>query len=129
MSSNEKYDRQLRLWGPNGQRCLAESHVLLINATAAGTETLKNLVLPGVGKFTVIDDEIVTQSDTGGNFFVSVDQIGLPRAQAVTELLCEMNPDVIGYFKVISPGTIILEDQDLVAVEDSYKTQSTICFL
>lgn len=43
-----KYDRQLRLWSANGQSALESSHLLLINATATGTEILKNLVLPGI---------------------------------------------------------------------------------
>lgn len=38
MSSKDKYDRQLRLWGPEGQRRLANSHVLLIQASSCGTE-------------------------------------------------------------------------------------------
>src|SRR5579862_2105628 len=43
-----KYDRQLRLWSANGQSALESSHLLLINASATGTEILKNLVLPGL---------------------------------------------------------------------------------
>lgn len=29
---DQKYDRQLRLWGARGQKALMESHILLINA-------------------------------------------------------------------------------------------------
>ena len=42
-----KYDRQLRLWGPDGQEALEHAHIALFGATATGCETLKNLVLPG----------------------------------------------------------------------------------
>lgn len=45
---DKKYDRQLRLWGDHGQRCLESSRICLINVTATGTEILKNLVLPGL---------------------------------------------------------------------------------
>lgn len=37
-----------RLWGDHGQEALESAHVCLINATATGTEILKNLVLPGI---------------------------------------------------------------------------------
>lgn len=47
MATDNKYDRQLRLWGGSGQRALMEANILLVNASATGTETLKNLVLPG----------------------------------------------------------------------------------
>ena len=103
MATNDKYDRQLRLWGANGQRALMNAHILLIrgiiissditfnliynqrliwdtvtykyddcilvnwslSADSVGTETLKNLVLPGVGSFTILDDFIVDQHDLG----------------------------------------------------------------
>ena len=97
MATNDKYDRQLRLWGSNGQRALMTAHILLINADAVGTETLKNLVLPGIGRFTVLDDRKVSAEDVGNNFFVTADAVGLPRAEVVTKLLCEMNPDVAGF--------------------------------
>ena len=96
MATNDKNDRQLRLWGANGQKALMEAHILLINADAVGTETLKNLVLPGIGKFTVLDNQLVDHDDIGNNFFVSSTDFGRPRAEVVTELLCEMNPDVSG---------------------------------
>lgn len=96
MATNDKYDRQLRLWGSNGQRSLMNSHMLLINADAVGTEALKNLVLPGIGRFTVMDDKNVTDADLGNNFFVATSELGRPRAEVVTELLCEMNADVKG---------------------------------
>lgn len=47
MATDNKYDRQLRLWGSSGQKALMEANILLVNAGATGTETLKNLVLPG----------------------------------------------------------------------------------
>ena len=48
MATSDKYDRQLRLWGSNGQRSLSRAKILLFNANATGTETLKNLILPGI---------------------------------------------------------------------------------
>lgn len=48
----KKYDRQLRLWAATGQAALEDAHILLVNSGsgAVGTETLKNLVLPGMCK-------------------------------------------------------------------------------
>lgn len=37
----------------------------LINATALGTEILKSLVLPGIGAFTIIDGEVISEEDVG----------------------------------------------------------------
>lgn len=76
MATADKYDRQLRLWGAGGQRKLMNSHILLVNADAVGTETLKNLVLPGVGKFTILDNKVVTPQDASANFFLPEKDIG-----------------------------------------------------
>ncbi|PAA76528.1 hypothetical protein BOX15_Mlig028533g3 [Macrostomum lignano] len=94
----KKYDRQLRLWGDHGQQAIEQARVLLIGANAVGTETLKNMVLPGVGSFTIMDHRRVTEEDCGSNFFVELARIGEPRAKVCAELLRELNEDVIGDF-------------------------------
>ena len=65
-----RYDRQLRLWGEHGQAAMEDSSICLLNGSATGTETLKNLVLPGIGAFTIVDGASVTQADLGNNFFL-----------------------------------------------------------
>ncbi|CAN0060931.1 unnamed protein product [Ectocarpus fasciculatus] len=115
MATDNKYDRQLRLWGGSGQKALMEANILLVNASATGTETLKNLVLPGVGRFTILDAEEVRQFDQGSNFFVGPEHVGLPRAKVVTaELLCEMNPDVKGGYVQEDPDSLMNKVCDLL---------------
>lgn len=97
MATSDKYDRQLRLWGASGQRALGETCVILVRASAAGTETAKNLVLPGIGAILVIDDASPCTS-YASNFFLTRDE-SKPRAQLVMELLRELNPDVQGDWK------------------------------
>jgi len=79
MATDDKYDRQTRLWGPHGQRLLSTSHIVVLGSSSAGTETLKNLVLPGVGKFTIVDDHKVSFEDIGNDFFVTEEDIGKPK--------------------------------------------------
>ena len=93
-----RYDRQLRLWGDHGQSLLESSHVCLINATATGTEILKNLILPGIGAFTIVDANVASVSDLGVNFFVSSDYMGKSKSQVTMNFLQELNMDVKGNF-------------------------------
>jgi hypothetical protein len=79
--TSTKYDRQLRMWGPHGQRLLAESRVCLLGAGPTGTETLKSLVLPGCGHITIVDGGVVTREDLSNNFFVAPACLGQPRAK------------------------------------------------
>ncbi|XP_054054307.1 NEDD8-activating enzyme E1 regulatory subunit isoform X1 [Rissa tridactyla] len=106
----QRYDRQLRLWGDHGQEALESAHVCVINATATGTEILKNLVLPGIGSFTIVDGNLVSGEDVGNNFFLQKSHIGQNRAQSATELLQELNNDVSGNFVEESPEKLLDND-------------------
>lgn len=54
--------------------------------------------ITGIGAFTVVDASRVTAADIGNNFFLTADSLGKPRSSCVTELLCEMNNEVGGFF-------------------------------
>ncbi|KAF8326828.1 uncharacterized protein EI90DRAFT_2929486, partial [Cantharellus anzutake] len=91
-----RYDRQLRLWAASGQQALESSRVLVIRGTATSTSILKNLVLPGIGYFTILDAGDVTPEDAGNNFFLHYNSIGKPRAEEAVRFLNEMNDSVQG---------------------------------
>ena len=99
MATKDKYDRQLRLWGARGQSNLAKARVICVGSSAVATETLKNIILPGVGSFLLIDDAKVVNSDLGQNFFLEASDIGRFRGEAATEHLLTLNPDVSGSFR------------------------------
>ncbi|KAL5967667.1 NEDD8-activating enzyme E1 regulatory subunit [Taenia solium] len=101
LSREQRYDRQLRLWGDRGQEKLGSANVCVLGANAVGSELLKNLVLPGIGGFTIVDDAIVMKRDLGSKF---------PRAQVVTEWLSEMNTEVRGKFLVENLDDLIEND-------------------
>ena len=131
MATNDKYDRQLRLWGAQGQRALGETKVVAVGTSAAGTETLKNLILPGIGAFCVMafvshdakEDEsmakegsstrlssspssvtaAIPSQDAASNFFLPQEAKGFTsKAQAASEYLKELNPDVSGSYRNLS---------------------------
>ena len=97
-SKEKKYDRQLRLWAASGQEALENAKVLLLNSGSGvvGIETLKNLILPGVGHFTIVDEAEVQEQDLGVNFFLAEDSLGNSRAQECCKYLRELNPEVSG---------------------------------
>jgi NEDD8-activating enzyme E1 regulatory subunit len=126
----DKYDRQLRLWGAAGQQALADTCIVLIRPSAAGTETLKNLVLPGVGSICIVDTvhAVVSPQDAAGNFFLpsvaichndnnnsnnnisssensgdngDTNNHGHCRASVALQYLQELNPDLQGDFQTV----------------------------
>ncbi|KAG6887311.1 hypothetical protein C0992_012895 [Termitomyces sp. T32_za158] len=96
-SKTRRYDRQLRLWAASGQSALENAHLLVISGSATSTSILKNLVLPGIGRFTILDHSQVTPEDAGNNFFLEGPaSIGKSRAQEAVRLLGELNEGVVG---------------------------------
>ena len=77
---------------------MEQSSVCLLGSNNLGTETLKNLILPAIGSFTIVDDKIVDGSDVGSNFFLLPSNLGHSRAEAATILLSELNGQVKGNF-------------------------------
>jgi amyloid beta precursor protein binding protein 1 len=106
-----KYDRQLRLWAATGQSALESANILLVNSGCGtvGVETLKNLVLPGIGHFSIVDDTVVSDADLGVNFFLDQSSRGRSRAECCTELLLELNPDVQGHWYPKNNASLDLE--------------------
>ncbi|KAJ1776683.1 hypothetical protein LPJ54_002912 [Coemansia sp. RSA 1824] len=98
------YDRQLRLWQKDGQAALERARVVVLGSSTLASESLKNLVLPGIGEFIVVDDALVSEADVRTNFFVRASDVGESRAQSIVRNLCEMNPDVHGQAVVKAPA-------------------------
>lgn len=108
-AKEKKYDRQLRLWAASGQAALEDAKVLLLNSGpgVTGVETLKNLILPGVGSFTIVDEANVSEFDLGVNFFLEESSLGRWRAEETCKFLQELNPEVkINALKGVWPQTL-----------------------
>ncbi|KAF2772706.1 hypothetical protein EJ03DRAFT_324254 [Teratosphaeria nubilosa] len=114
-AKEKKYDRQLRLWGAQGQVALEETHILLINSGpgVTGVEALKNLVLPGIGQFSILDSAAVSEADLGVNFFLDDESLGKFRAEETVRLLKELNPGVEGHAITEPLETFIANDKAL----------------
>lgn len=96
-AKTRRYDRQLRLWAASGQAALESARILVIPASATATSILKNLVLPGLGHFTLLDDRKVTGADAGNNFFLDgFRSVGKSRAEEGVNGLRELNDGVQG---------------------------------
>uniref|UniRef100_A0A803NAM5 NEDD8-activating enzyme E1 regulatory subunit n=1 Tax=Chenopodium quinoa TaxID=63459 RepID=A0A803NAM5_CHEQI len=102
-----KYDRQLRIWGEQGQTALEKATVCLLNCGPTGSETLKNLVLGGIGSITVVDGSKVELGDLGNNFMVDETSLGESKAKCVCAFLQELNDAVNAKFIVELPEKLI----------------------
>ncbi|GLU17382.1 hypothetical protein SLE2022_337510 [Rubroshorea leprosula] len=114
-----KYDRQLRIWGEQGQAALEKASICLLNCGPTGSETLKNLVLGGVGSITVVDGSKVEVGDLGNNFMVDESSIGQSKAKCVCSFLQELNDAVKAKFIEEYP-------EELIETNPSFFSQFTL---
>lgn len=102
-----KYDRQLRIWGEQGQAALEKASICLLNCGPTGSETLKNLVLGGIGSITIVDGTKIEEGDLGNNFMVDESSIGQSKAKCVCAFLQELNDAVKAKFIEEYPEALI----------------------
>ncbi|ORX37063.1 hypothetical protein BD324DRAFT_624649 [Kockovaella imperatae] len=88
------YDRQIRLWGLEAQNRMRSSTVLLLSLRSLAHETIKNLVLAGIGRLIVMDDGAVTVDDLGTGFLFREEEgaVGQERVRAAAAQIESLNP-------------------------------------
>lgn len=92
--SPESYDRQIRWFGPSGQRRLAQCHVGVIGLGGIGSIVAEHLARLGVGKFTLIDPDRVEASNLSRIVGASRDDVTgqVAKVEVATRSIREANP-------------------------------------
>ncbi|WVQ84401.1 hypothetical protein IAT38_006553 [Cryptococcus sp. DSM 104549] len=99
------YDRQIRLWGLEAQNRMRSSTVLVLSLRSLAHETIKNLVLAGIGRLIVADSDVVTSEDLGAGFLFREENgaVGKPRTEAALPQIASLNPLVTLDARSIEP--------------------------
>ncbi|WP_406720310.1 HesA/MoeB/ThiF family protein [Thioclava litoralis] len=92
----ERYMRHilLREVGGTGQRRLKEAHVIVVGAGGLGVPVLMYLAAAGVGRITVVDDDLVSRSNLQRQVIYTEADIGQPKVAVAARWLMAQNPDV-----------------------------------
>ena len=89
------YSRQIGTFGMEMMGKLMQLKVLISGLRGLGVETAKNLILAGPHTVVVHDDNLVSITDLGSNFYLSESDVGArTRAEASAGKLQELNPHV-----------------------------------
>ncbi|PPR05350.1 hypothetical protein CVT24_007964 [Panaeolus cyanescens] len=87
-----RYDRQMRLWGIEAQQRMRNATILVVKLGGVATEAIKNVVLAGIGKLIIVDDENVREEDLGAGFFFRDSDVGRKRLDAAKSRIESLNP-------------------------------------
>ena len=114
--SDERYERQTRIWGKKGQEIISNTSILLVGAGGTGCEILKNLSLLGFGKICVIDLDKIEITNLNRQFFFHDGDVGAYKAEIAAKRAKQINPNIeIIYFnkKIQDIPIKILESYDI----------------
>ncbi len=92
----ERYQRQVILkgLGAEAQQKLLKANVLVIGAGGLGCPVLQYLVAAGVGRISIIDDDVVDLSNLHRQVLYNAQMIGKPKASCAVEVLQQLNAQV-----------------------------------
>lgn len=88
------YSRQLYVMGHEAQRRMMASKALMVGCSGLGVEVAKNCILAGIHSIVIVDPLPANSYDLGGNFYLTADDLGKPRADLCKDKLAELNPYV-----------------------------------
>lgn len=71
---------------------MRKSHILVHNLQGIATEVIKNIVLSGIGRLTLLDPVPVAPEDLASGFFFREDDVGQLRVEVAKDRIQKLNP-------------------------------------
>ncbi len=90
----ERYKRQMMLFGNEGQERLKKAHIFIAGAGGLGSPVSLYLAVAGIGTLTVVDRDVVDQSNLNRQILHNDNDIGRKKTESAEEKLRAINPDI-----------------------------------
>jgi len=90
----ERYKRQMMLFGDEGQEFLKKAHIFIAGAGGLGSPVSVYLAVAGIGTLTVVDRDVVDQSNLNRQILHYDRDIGRKKTESAEEKLMAINPDI-----------------------------------
>jgi molybdopterin/thiamine biosynthesis adenylyltransferase len=91
----ERYRRQMMLFGEDGQERLKKANIFIAGAGGLGSPVSIYLAVAGVGMITIIDMDVVEETNLNRQILHYDRDIGRKKTISAEEKLQELNPDII----------------------------------
>ena len=93
MNSGEFFSRSEALLGGAAMKRLAEARVLVVGVGGVGSWCAEALVRTGLGHITLVDDDVVAESNVNRQCPAMAATVGRPKVEAMAERLRAISPD------------------------------------
>jgi len=90
----ERYKRQMMLFGDVGQERLKNAHIFIAGAGGLGSPIAIYLAVAGIGELTILDMDVVDQSNLNRQILHNDCDIGKKKTASAEEKLRAINPDI-----------------------------------
>ena len=84
--SSGMFDRQVRAFGVGGQALLRTLHIGVVGAGGTGSSVCEQLIRLGVGQITVIDPDVVAETNVSRIYGSSRARVGEPKVDSIARL-------------------------------------------
>jgi adenylyltransferase/sulfurtransferase len=91
----ERYRRQMMLFGEDGQERLKKANIFIAGTGGLGSPVSIYLAVAGVGTITIIDMDVVEETNLNRQILHYDRDIGRKKTTSAEEKLQELNPDII----------------------------------
>lgn len=106
---NERHSRTIKILGEEGLRKLIAARVIIIGNGGVGSYAAEALARIGIGSITVMDGDVVAESNLNRQIVALTSTIGKNKAEVMAERIRDINPDA----EVTSLARFYRPDDDL----------------
>ena len=105
METDRIFKRLEALVGESALERLRQARVALFGAGGVGSWCAEALVRNGIGKLTVMDSDLVCETNINRQLQATCSTLGIPKVKALSARLEDINPDaeIIGHFESWNP--------------------------
>jgi len=94
LADEVRYERQIRLFGAEGQKRLERATALVVGAGGLGSSVSTYLAVAGMGRIIIVDDDVVEESNLNRQILHWTKDIGRPKAVSAAETIKGLNPEI-----------------------------------
>lgn len=91
----EQFSRTANIYGEKAIEKLNNSHVAVFGVGGVGGYVVEALARSGIGKFTLVDNDTICESNLNRQIIATYDSIGKDKVTVMKERILSINPDAV----------------------------------